>query len=113
MAIQAVEVLKAWFETGDTPNQEQFEALIDSFHHKNEDVSIPTGKVLKINDLQVICGTINAIESLSADSFIIDNGDLTGSYDHDKETIERCIEGLVTKVNEIIAALAQHGLISQ
>lgn len=38
MAIQDKQVLKTYYETGDVPTQSQFESLIDSFKHKNQDV---------------------------------------------------------------------------
>ena len=32
----SIDILKSWFQTGDKPTENQFENLIDSFHHKDE-----------------------------------------------------------------------------
>lgn len=40
MAIQSVNQLKQWFETGDKPTQQQFWDWLDSFVHKNEGIAI-------------------------------------------------------------------------
>lgn len=40
MAVQPIDTLKSWFETGDFPTQQQFWDWIDSFIHKDQGISV-------------------------------------------------------------------------
>ena len=77
MAVNTKAVLKTYFETGDVPTEAQFESLIDSLQHVNDEVrvlnfapdgtfEVPAGKVLtwigvKSNAAQTIkIGTLGA-----------------------------------------------------
>lgn len=48
MAIQTVDQLKQWFETGDYPTQQQFWDWLDSFFHKTD--TIPLNQVAGLVD---------------------------------------------------------------
>jgi|GEM_PF-1243086 len=41
MAIKTIDELKAFFETGDKPTQQQFADWLDSFFHRNDGIGIP------------------------------------------------------------------------
>lgn len=52
MAIRSLNILKAWFETGDKPTQAQFWDWLDSFFHKEETIPIASidGLTAALND---------------------------------------------------------------
>ena len=52
--IQSKEELKKYFETGDTPNQHQYAALINSLRHENEKINVTDIEGLKNNGLEKI-----------------------------------------------------------
>lgn len=68
MAIQSVNQLKQWFETGDKPTQQQFWDWLDSFVHKSEGIAI--------ENVAGLLGTLQAKADLStlADYVAIQNG---------------------------------------
>lgn len=61
MAVQPLNTLKAWFETGDKPTQSQFWDWLDSFFHKGD--SIPQSQV---SGLDVALAGLATVESVAA-----------------------------------------------
>ena len=47
----SIDILKSWFQTGDKPTENQFENLIDSFHHKDDGNIITNYEVSKNGDI--------------------------------------------------------------
>ena len=93
--IQSKEELKKYFETGDTPNQHQYAALIDSLRHRedkinaNEILGLDNSIKVKFFDLTVGGGILNDYTREGGDSFELKDNEIGLFYteiqnnDHD------------------------------
>ncbi|WP_442265867.1 hypothetical protein ACSIGC_16455 [Tenacibaculum sp. ZS6-P6] len=86
----SLDILKSWFQTGDTPTENQFENLIDSFHHKDDGNIITNYEVLSNGDVSFTFsdGTNTLIEK-----FVLPNT-------MPQNFIDGLIETLNSKVNK-------------
>lgn len=57
MAIQSIEILKAWFKTGKKPTEAQFNDWLDSYIHKSTGIAI--------TDVADLVATLNGKASLN------------------------------------------------
>lgn len=64
MAIQPVNTIKSWFETGDKPTQNQFWDWLESFVHKND--SVPMSQVSGLNAALTALATQTSVDALKA-----------------------------------------------
>lgn len=110
MSITSIAILKSWFETGKPPSQEEFESLIDSFHHKSGDIEIPAGKKIKIGNDQILSSRLIGIVNLDSSRFCehIDSAD----YNSDKSDIINCLITLAERFNSLNTFMKNHGLTS-
>lgn len=63
MAKQAINTIKAWFQTGDKPTQNQFWDWLDSFVHKDDSIAI--GNVTGLDDALSGLASQNSVDALT------------------------------------------------
>ncbi|WP_299682951.1 hypothetical protein [uncultured Tenacibaculum sp.] len=66
----SLDILKSWFQTGDTPTENQFENLIDSFHHKDDGNIITSYEILTNGDVSF---TFSDGNTTSIEKFVLPN----------------------------------------
>ena len=64
MAVQSVNTIKSWFETGDKPTQNQFWDWLESFVHKND--LVPMSQVSGLNAALTALATQTSVDALKA-----------------------------------------------
>ncbi|WP_442265868.1 hypothetical protein ACSIGC_16460 [Tenacibaculum sp. ZS6-P6] len=86
----SIDILKTWFQTGDKPTENQFENLIDSFHHKDD------GNIItqyQIQDNGNVSFTFSDGNTASIEKFVLPNT-------MPQNFIDGLVETLNSKVNK-------------
>ncbi|WP_299627760.1 hypothetical protein [uncultured Tenacibaculum sp.] len=86
----SIDILKSWFQTGDKPTENQFENLIDSFHHKDDGNIISNYEVLQNGDVSF---TFSDGNTTKIEKFVLPNT-------MPQNFIEGLVETLNSKVNK-------------
>ncbi|WP_299713664.1 hypothetical protein [uncultured Tenacibaculum sp.] len=86
----SIDILKSWFQTGDKPTENQFENLIDSFHHKDDGNIISNYEVLQNGDVSF---TFSDGNTTKIEKFVLPNT-------MPQNFIEGLVETLNSKINK-------------
>ncbi|WP_299682955.1 hypothetical protein [uncultured Tenacibaculum sp.] len=87
----SIDILKTWFQTGDKPTENQFENLIDSFHHKDEGNIITSYQIFDNGDVSF---TLSDGKTALIEKFVLPNT-------MPQNFIDGLVETLNSKVNKV------------